>query len=60
MGALGHWLDDSDFAGVRGPKALAKLPEAERRPWQKLWEDVADTLARSRGKAAPGRKSGAK
>jgi serine/threonine protein kinase/tetratricopeptide (TPR) repeat protein len=35
-----HWLQDTDFAGVRGPEALARLPEAERPPWQKLWEEV--------------------
>jgi serine/threonine-protein kinase len=44
---LQHWLADPDFAGVRGPQALAKLPEAERQLWQKLWKDVADTLARA-------------
>jgi hypothetical protein len=37
---LRHWQQDADFAGVRGPEALAKLPEAERRPWQQLWADV--------------------
>jgi tetratricopeptide (TPR) repeat protein len=36
-----HWQGDSDFAGVRGPEALGRLPEAERPEWQKLWEDVA-------------------
>jgi tetratricopeptide (TPR) repeat protein len=36
-----HWQDDTDFAGVRGPEALVRLPEAERQEWQKLWEDVA-------------------
>src|SRR5579883_881274 len=35
-----HWLHDTDFAGVRGDKALAKLPEAERKQWQKLWQEV--------------------
>src|SRR5262249_29196716 len=35
-----HWLQDNDFAGVRGPDALAKLPEAEREEWQKLWQEV--------------------
>jgi tetratricopeptide (TPR) repeat protein len=35
-----HWLQDGDFAGVRGDKALAKLPEAERKEWQKLWQEV--------------------
>jgi serine/threonine-protein kinase len=48
-----HWQQDTDFAGVRGPDALAKLPEAERQEWQKLWADVADTLARAGDKAAP-------
>jgi serine/threonine protein kinase/Flp pilus assembly protein TadD len=35
-----HWLGDSDFAGVRGREALARLPEAERQGWQKLWANV--------------------
>jgi serine/threonine-protein kinase len=47
---LQHWLADADFAGVRGPEALAKLPEAERPAWQKLWDDVADTLTRAQAK----------
>ena len=42
-----HWLADTDFAGVRGPDALGKLPEVERQAWQKLWADVADTLAKA-------------
>jgi tetratricopeptide (TPR) repeat protein len=50
---LQHWLGDPDFNGMRGPDALAKLPEGERQSWQQLWADVADTLARSQGKAAP-------
>jgi serine/threonine protein kinase/Flp pilus assembly protein TadD len=37
---LAHWLEDKDFAGVRRPEALAKLPEAERRDWQRLWDEV--------------------
>jgi tetratricopeptide (TPR) repeat protein len=57
---LQHWLVDPDFAGVRGPEALAKLPKAERQPWQQLWGDVADMLARVRGKTAPEKKSRAK
>src|SRR5262249_55961220 len=36
-----HWQQDKDFAGVRGPEALAKLPEAERAEWTKLWQDVS-------------------
>jgi serine/threonine protein kinase/Flp pilus assembly protein TadD len=37
---LAHWLEDTDFNGVRGEQALAKLPEAERGDWQKLWQEV--------------------
>jgi hypothetical protein len=48
-----HWLQDPHFAGLRGPEALALLPEPERPAWQKLWADVADTLARAQGKAPP-------
>jgi hypothetical protein len=51
-----HWLDDADFAGVRGPQALAKLPEVERRDWQKLWSDIADMLNRAEEKPAPKKK----
>ncbi len=35
-----HWLQDTDFAGLRGPEALGKLPETERGDWKKLWEEV--------------------
>jgi serine/threonine protein kinase/Flp pilus assembly protein TadD len=45
-----HWLRDRDFNGVRGPDALAKLPQNERKDWQELWADVAETLARAQGK----------
>jgi serine/threonine protein kinase/Flp pilus assembly protein TadD len=48
-----HWLADADFVGVRGPQALAKLPEGERQPWQKLWDDVANTLAHAQARTAP-------
>jgi hypothetical protein len=46
------WQRDSHFAGVRGPNALARLPEAERQACQKLWADAADTLARAQGTTA--------
>jgi tetratricopeptide (TPR) repeat protein len=36
---LQHWQQDSDFVGVRGD-ALARLPEAERQEWHKLWAEV--------------------
>jgi hypothetical protein len=41
-----HWLQDGDFAGVRGPEALGKLPEAERKEWEKLWQE-AEALRQS-------------
>jgi tetratricopeptide (TPR) repeat protein len=44
-----HWLQDEDFAGVRGEKALAPLPEAEREDWHKLWEEVAALRKRAAG-----------
>jgi hypothetical protein len=48
---LQHWQQDADFAGVRGD-GLAKLPEAERNPWQQLWADVEQTLKKSNHKDA--------
>jgi hypothetical protein len=48
---LQRWLWDTPFAGVRDLEALARLPEAERQAWQKLWADVAATRARAQGKA---------
>jgi serine/threonine-protein kinase len=48
---LRHWLEDSDLVGVRDPAALAKLPEAEREAWAKLWADV-NTLAANHHAAA--------
>jgi hypothetical protein len=41
--ALRRWLKDADFRGVCGD-ALAKLPQAEREPWQQLWAAVEKTL----------------
>ncbi len=35
-----QWQQDPDFADVRGPAALARLPQAERTEWQKLWQEV--------------------
>jgi serine/threonine protein kinase/Flp pilus assembly protein TadD len=47
-----HWLQDIDFAGVRGSESLSKLPDAERREWQKLWEDV-ETLRQRAAQQSP-------
>jgi hypothetical protein len=53
---LKHWQADPDLVGVRGPEALAKLAETERQPWQKLWDDAADLLARTQAKTTPEKK----
>jgi hypothetical protein len=45
-----HWLGDADFNGVRGPDTLAKLPEAERQPWQQFWQEV-EALGQRAGKS---------
>ena len=50
---LGHWPEDIDLVSVRDTDALGKLPEAERKEWQKLWADVAATLARAQQQNAP-------
>jgi serine/threonine protein kinase/Flp pilus assembly protein TadD len=34
-----HWLQDNDFAGVRGADVLARLPKGERQEWEKLWQE---------------------
>jgi serine/threonine protein kinase/tetratricopeptide (TPR) repeat protein len=57
---LRYWLADASFASVRGREALAKLPEAERQPWQKLWDDVAHTLAQAKTTTVPEKKSDTK
>jgi serine/threonine-protein kinase len=41
------WQHHLDFAGLRDPDALAKLPDAERQAWQKLWADVDAVLKRA-------------
>jgi hypothetical protein len=57
---LRHWQQDADLAGVRGD-ALAKLREAERRPWRRLWADVEHILWKVNHRdpqAAKGERSG--
>jgi tetratricopeptide (TPR) repeat protein len=48
-----QWQRDKDFTGVRGPDALAKLPEAERQDWQKLWAEVAEILSQAQARTVP-------
>jgi tetratricopeptide (TPR) repeat protein len=43
--SLSAWQTDAALASVRDPAALAKLPDAEREQWQRLWADVAAQLA---------------
>jgi tetratricopeptide (TPR) repeat protein len=45
--ALKHWQSDDDLAGVRARDALTRLPEKERRQWERLWSDVAVLLRRA-------------
>jgi tetratricopeptide (TPR) repeat protein len=47
-----HWLTDPDLIGVRGPEALRRLPEAERRHWQRFWQLVEQL--RDQATAQPG------
>ena len=55
-----HWQTDTDLTGVRGPAALARMPEPERLAWQELWSGVADTLAPVQTRTSPEKKSGTK
>jgi serine/threonine-protein kinase len=55
--SLATWQTDPALASVGDPAALAKLPDAEREQWQRLWEDVAaqvaaDPLEQGRARAA--------
>jgi Flp pilus assembly protein TadD len=44
---LRAWQRERALAGVRDADALAALPSAERAGWEKLWADVAATLAKT-------------
>ncbi len=56
--ALAHWKTDTDLAGIRDKKELAKLPEGERSAFQQLWSDVDRLLAKARAGGRPERRSG--
>ena len=43
--ALTRWQQDADLAAVRDKAALDLLPDDERQPWRRLWDDVAALLA---------------
>jgi hypothetical protein len=44
-----EWQREPYLNDVHGASALAKLPEAERREWQKLWADVEEVRKRAAG-----------
>jgi eukaryotic-like serine/threonine-protein kinase len=48
---LQHWRQDTDLAAIRDAAALAKLPQAEQKEWEKLWADVDAQLNRAQGQA---------
>ena len=55
--SLSTLLSDRALASVRDPAALAKLPDVEREPWQRLWMEVAaliaaDPVEQGQGRAA--------
>jgi serine/threonine-protein kinase len=41
-----HWRTDGDLAGVRTREALARLPDEERKQWERFWSDVDALLGR--------------
>jgi tetratricopeptide (TPR) repeat protein len=43
--SLADWQSGPDLASVRDQTKLAKLPDSERQPWQRLWADVAAVRA---------------
>ncbi|HTU89168.1 MAG TPA: protein kinase [Gemmataceae bacterium] len=43
---LDRWQSNADLDCVRDEKALSELPEAERREWRKLWEEVTVDVLR--------------
>jgi serine/threonine protein kinase/WD40 repeat protein/tetratricopeptide (TPR) repeat protein len=53
LNPLQDWLKDRSLADVRGAEALARLSDAEREGWQKLWEEVEALLQRIRQSQSP-------
>jgi tetratricopeptide (TPR) repeat protein len=45
---LSHWQTDTDLVSVRDEKALALLPEAERKEWQSFWAEVEKLLKQAK------------
>jgi WD40 repeat protein/tetratricopeptide (TPR) repeat protein len=53
LDSLQVWLGDRSLADMRGAEALARLSDAEREGWQKLWEEVEALLQRIRQSLPP-------
>jgi tetratricopeptide (TPR) repeat protein len=47
-----NWREGTELAGVRGSDALGRLPEAERKEWQQLWQEVEALRQESPGPPA--------
>ena len=60
LAQMQHWQMDADFAGVRGPDALGRLPAAERPDWEKLWQEVEELRQRAAVPANSDKKATAK
>jgi hypothetical protein len=43
---LAHWKEDPDLVSIRDAPELAKLPEVERKQWQRLWSEIETLLRR--------------
>ena len=46
---LKHWKADTDLAGIRDEKELARMPDKERAVFYQLWNDVDKLLIRAAG-----------
>ena len=46
-GVLRAWLNHADLNGIRDDLELAKLPEAERASWRRVWDAVDGLLRRA-------------
>ncbi len=49
---LASWRQNSHLAGLRDPRALNKLPPAERQQWRALWQKVAEIEKSSENETA--------
>jgi tetratricopeptide (TPR) repeat protein len=53
---LRRWQRERDFAGLREPSALARLPESEREAWGAFWAAVARAVEGHRERTGPDEK----